>query len=117
MAQKILKEDKAKHDEVKDLYHFEDPTIMEDEDVSIHKKTEKLSKFQRKYNKIRRKLLKSKGTLAAVLKEKEELDHELKWLATEKTKAEKLNESQLTLEYAISIEAFELEVEKLVRRI
>ena len=79
--------------------HFDHDEVDEEEELSfIHKKTQKLSKFQRKYNKIRRKLLKSKATLAAVLKEKEELDHELDWLATEKTKAEKLNESQLALE-------------------
>jgi len=55
--------------------------------------------------------------LKAVIKEKEELDHELHWLSSEKDKADKLNETQLSLEYSISIEAFELEVEKLDRRI
>lgn len=55
--------------------------------------------------------------MKAVIKEKEELDHELHWLSSEKDKADKLNETQLSLEYSISIEAFELEVEKLDRRI
>jgi len=54
--------------------------------------------------------------LKAVIKEKEELDHELHWLHSEKDKADKLNETQLSLEYAISIEAFQLEVEKLDRK-